>query len=364
MNRLPFLDGLRGWGALAVVLYHTFVEGFPLSESIAQRLLRIFIFNGSLAVWVFFVVSGFSLAVLYCSTRDRSVLVRTAIGRYSRLVIPIAITTLVVYFSFLLGWIPPRSERPLAFTHHLLAAPTFAETLRFSLFDVFFAYSDKTLNTPLWTMAFELWGSALVLGLLFVFGNLPRRFIGYAIVGATAYLIQPMYAAFVIGMFLAEIHAGNFPGAKLLERFGPFAIGPILLACVSLAEWRASWLYLALATLLVAACIFGKPARVFLSNKLSQFLGAMSFPLYLIHAPVFYAFTLNFWHEDSPASQKFAVQMATVALSLVAARLFIPADRLGIKTSKWLARLLTDAPAIPHPGSHPIIPLKPEKAGM
>ncbi|MGZ5847871.1 MAG: hypothetical protein ACXWJJ_10380, partial [Ramlibacter sp.] len=46
-----------------------------------------------------------------------------------------------VYFSFLLGWIPPRSERPLAFTHHLLAAPTFAETLRFSLFDVFFAYS-------------------------------------------------------------------------------------------------------------------------------------------------------------------------------------------------------------------------------
>src|SRR6202022_3314040 len=64
VRRLRFLDGLRGWGAVVVLLFHVFSEGLPIDATIGDRLKYFIPFNGMMAVFVFFVVSGFSLSAL------------------------------------------------------------------------------------------------------------------------------------------------------------------------------------------------------------------------------------------------------------------------------------------------------------
>ena len=69
-TRLRFLDGLRGWAAVVVLLHHVFIDGLPANALMADRSLwaKVFFLNGTLAVSVFFVISGFSLSIRYLET--------------------------------------------------------------------------------------------------------------------------------------------------------------------------------------------------------------------------------------------------------------------------------------------------------
>lgn len=209
-SRLHFLDGLRGWGALVVLLAHTFGEGFPISDRVTLILSRMGIFNAGLAVWVFFVVSGFSLSIGFCRRHDPTILTGISLGRYARLAVPILVVALLLYLFFALGLVPSVEHRLPIFQAFLPTGPTLLNVFRFSLFDVFFAYDPaKTLIGPLWTMSFELWGSALVIGTLFVAGRLDRRVYLYAVLGVVTFLVDPIYTAFIIGLVLAEVHASG-----------------------------------------------------------------------------------------------------------------------------------------------------------
>src|ERR1700722_572978 len=73
-TRLRFLDGLRGWAAVVVLLHHVFIDGLPANALMADRSLwaKVFFLNGTLAVSVFFVISGFSLSIRYLETGNGS----------------------------------------------------------------------------------------------------------------------------------------------------------------------------------------------------------------------------------------------------------------------------------------------------
>ena len=49
--RIRALDGLRGWGAVFVVLYHVFVEGLPVSAGSAGLLKRLIPSTAHLPCW-------------------------------------------------------------------------------------------------------------------------------------------------------------------------------------------------------------------------------------------------------------------------------------------------------------------------
>jgi peptidoglycan/LPS O-acetylase OafA/YrhL len=98
-TRFRFLDGLRGWAAVVVLLHHLFVDGLPANSFMADRALwaKVFFLNGTLAVGVFFVISGFSLSIRYLETGDGGALGRVAAGRYLRLALPIFAICAVTY---------------------------------------------------------------------------------------------------------------------------------------------------------------------------------------------------------------------------------------------------------------------------
>lgn len=65
-ERLPVLDGLRGWGAIFVLLFHVFSEGLPVTAESGAFLRLLLPFSGLYAVLVFLVVSGISLSYGPC----------------------------------------------------------------------------------------------------------------------------------------------------------------------------------------------------------------------------------------------------------------------------------------------------------
>ena len=214
---------------MVVLVFHVFVGGVPPFPGYAKAIMRIAVFNGDLAIWVFFLVSGFSLSASFVRFRDRRMLATLASRRYLRLGIPILFYSLLVYAACRLSLIPGMQERPGRFQYFLTHSPSMLETLRFASFDVFFRYSAaSTLLPPLWTMPFELFGSFLVLGALALTPRSLARFcIDIPIAGA-AYWVHPIYATFIVGALMAEVFiAEDMARAKaLLSR----ASGALVLA--------------------------------------------------------------------------------------------------------------------------------------
>jgi Acyltransferase family len=141
VTRLRFLDRLRGWAAVVVLLHHLFVDGLPANSFMAYRALwaKVFFLNGVLAVSVFFVISGISLSIRYLETGDARALGRIAAGRYLRLALPIFAICAVTYALLVSGLIPAAAQRPFPLDQFLAFTPTVEGLLSFSLLKVFVA---------------------------------------------------------------------------------------------------------------------------------------------------------------------------------------------------------------------------------
>jgi len=364
-DRLHFLDGLRGWGALAVVIFHVFIDGFPINDSVTSRLWHVFVFNGALAVWIFFLVSGFSLSIAFCQRRDRSSLVAIAIGRLPRLAIPVFCASLLLYVFFAVGAVPAATQRLPVFQAFLPVAPSLWEVVRSSFFDTFFAFSPSTtLIPPLWTMPFELWGSCLVLGASLVAGQLPRRFLVYGLLTLLAYFVHQIYAAFMMGLLLAEFYAAGAwkKNASRISVFSTLGFCASIYAAAVLPragdEHRNA--YLAVAVAMTVSCIFSKPLSSMLSSSLSRFLGRISFPLYLIHGPVMLAYGNNAyrWVGEPTDVQKALLNLSMVALSITCAIFLIPTDRWGIVAAKRFSTYVTGKRLAPNEPEAEVNPLE------
>ena len=327
-GRLAALDGLRGWGALSVVLFHTYVSSFPLSETSAEILRRIVLFNGEFAVWVFFVVSGFSLSIGFFETGDRRGILKIGAGRYVRLAIPILAASMIVW---LLGpLLVPVADRPAKFQEAITHAPSIVETLYFALFGTFFRYNVHTaLIPPLWTMPYELYGSMIVFAALLLIGRWRWRIAILAGMAGAFYLHYPAYSAFCCGVILAAIHVR-------VPRVGAWALVLLLVALISCALLpptdHGKW-SIFIAVPIVFCAVSNAQVNAFFDRPFSRWLGTISFPLYLNHSVIFYTFAMAMPHG-------LVTNIATDVIALVLATLFVPMDRLGTAVSRWFGRFI------------------------
>jgi peptidoglycan/LPS O-acetylase OafA/YrhL len=339
-NRFRFLDGLRGWAAFAVLIYHIFIDGLPANAFMADRgwWAKVFVVNGTLAVCIFFIVSGFSLSIRYLSTGDARGLVRIAAGRYVRLAIPIFAICTVSYALMTTGLIGPAESRPAPLDVFLRFTPTLDGLFGFSLFKVFFAYANaESYDPPLWTMSYEFFGSFMVFALLTLVRAWPPRTVVFGAVFLVFMVGQSYYALFFGGILIADLvsRRHQWPAANrtgLVLCAGGMALG------LFLTPWFDT-VYIAVAMLLVAGIAFCVPLRHAFENRLGDFLGWISYPLYLVQAPVVYAFSVGGLHHLSAfglddATQRWIVGAATVPVALLCAIAFCPINDLAVKLSR------------------------------
>ncbi len=352
-DRKVFLDGVRGWAALMVVLYHT-LHCFPVPalQPDNNRLLH-FVSDGPLAVYIFFVLSGFVLSVGFFETGNRAVVVVAALRRYPRLTLPVFASCLIAFCLMATGLMSNQPAGLAAgsgdwLSIHYVFTPTVANLLTYALWGVYFD-SDGPIsyNAVLWTMPLELFGSGLVFAVLYVCGRHSVRLAVYALtlvflVGLNSHLVS-----FVLGMALADLY--RFPTVQRFRRsragvgagLGFAAAGFLLSTGTAGTITSPPAMSMVAACFVVAVVISRRLASVF-ETAISRFLGRISFPIYLIH--LVFICSASSWVYLGTANLGLdaitcavTTQLFTFAGALAAATVFEPIERLSVIVSRAFA---------------------------
>jgi peptidoglycan/LPS O-acetylase OafA/YrhL len=341
-ERLPSLDGLRGWGAIFVVLFHVFCQGFPLTPESGSLLPRLLPFSGLYAVLVFFVVSGISLSYGYFRSRQVEVLIAAAGARYLRLAIPIFVVAFAVHLTMISGLSGSSTEKIPPFSNALNFQSTTENVIRFSFLDVFVNYDSKrTYAGPMWTMSIELIGSFILFAVLLI-ASRSAYYLQIILIGALAMMLSSnevhrFYSLFLFGAVIAALIQKGY-----INRVSPSMFAALLttgmLAPIFLPPGYDAWNMVATIALTLG-CIGVKPVNRFLSSDLSILLGKISFPLYLVHGPVLVLVGEPLVrHVGQTVQARFAIDIGICVLSLLAALPMMSVNKLAMRISRFFGQ--------------------------
>lgn len=312
-RKIPIISGLRGCAILTIVAYHLFQPMFPPPGPLLWWgdyliLHRTALFNAERAVDLFFILSGFVLALPYFkgvrtmnSFRD----IGSFYKHRSRRLLPLYYLNVAIALVFLAGlpkdiWLRLRDLFLIGtFTYH------FVPTMWF-----------LPINGVLWSFAAEVWFCVLLPFILLAI----RRF-------GMARTILPIFCVSLTVQYLGLHNVGigiNYISDNVVGRLDDFCAG-LLLAYVYAKEWKP--LHGALLPIGILAvftsCILSERARVglmypyifyplmlelctvgflciilhvlqirrgfvysFLSNRFLQMIGMMSYSIYVWHGLV------------------------------------------------------------------------------
>lgn len=326
-NKIYFLDGLRGFAALAVVFNH-FIDAFypkisgEFSGAITlqtwEKILAYtpfgLFFNGDFAVCIFFVISGLVISRSFFQHENFHQAPLYVCKRYLRFVLPVA-------FSALIAWLITH----LGFSHNkeIFAVTNSTWVERFFIYDfgffsaaaygfieVFFFNCSYHFNPVLWTMVYEFWGSILIYFLLYLFGNKPYRafiFMGLAIFSSGYYVSAMMFGVILSDQKFYEKIQKNITNF-LKNKFYHYSVIALILLLSSYPEnnqfvQKSFYKFLNFnddsmvfyhsiaAFLLLIFLLNSTNLQKFLSSDLSRFFGRISFSIYLIHPAIIVSFS-------------------------------------------------------------------------
>lgn len=300
------LDGLRGWAAVQVVLFHLVLESFVGLFPDWRNPATAFFLNGHLAVCIFFILSGEALSVGTFSKRGTASAVSIMLKRYTRLTIPVAASCVIVVLLLRVGLVANVPAGRITQSHDWLAtfltSPlSLTEAIRYVAMDVYLGSDqDRALNPFLWTMQYEMAGSILVILASLAWDHLRNR----AMLGAICFLALQITAGsahvalFVVGMAFADLRQrGIFTRIMGCRYASP--VSGIAIVAICAADGLIRYLdvpgalrfdgFAAIA--LLGACFCNRWVTKFLRNRLSQALGFLSFPLFLIQFPIIVSLT-------------------------------------------------------------------------
>lgn len=359
------LDGLRGVAAMLVVWYHVF-EGFQFA---GNKPVIDFINHGYLAVDFFFLLSGFVIGYAYDDRWGKSL---TMGGFFRRRLIRlhpmVMLGALIGAISFLLTgmerWDGTHSTLLLtliALVCSWLMIPALPGMQR----DVRGNGEMFPLNGPCWSLFFEYIGNILY---ALIIHRLSTRILawltallccalawfavtnqsGYGSIGVgwtvdTTNLLGGtlrMLCPFTIGMLMSRV----FKPIKKVR--GAFWICTIILLVIFHVPFIDGGTPMSLNGIFEAACIICIfPIIVWIgasgtttdntSRRICRFLGDISFPLYIVHYPLMYAFYM--WlikTELYTFSDTWPIAISTMACSVCIAWLSLRFYDEPIR--KWL----------------------------
>ncbi|NKJ35282.1 acyltransferase [Rhizobium sp. SG570] len=352
--RISELDGLRGWAALSVVLFHVFWETFGVTIPTYRSLFVSGFINGQTAVTVFFLVSGAALSAPYHLGKSRDYLISATVRRHLRLAIPIFAAATIVYMLFHFGLM--RGPEASVFVNredwrglNWAADVTFQNIFYFSFAGVFVGSPPQYEIIPfLWTMTIEFSGSALLFLALFCREQMqnPRSF--FRVVACFLLLTLPNLSCFFLGSLLIERRLKR-ERSKIADH-QIFALSSILalyvFSCLAL-RYKIPYgeqLRTIFCTLFFYQALNFEQLRRFLGeNAWSIFLGKISFPIFLIHFAVIGSFTAPLiirFHDHLGPKTSFAIGITTAAIAILAALAFLPLERFGHDISKKFVKLV------------------------
>jgi peptidoglycan/LPS O-acetylase OafA/YrhL len=362
------LEALRGAAALVVVIHHFFLGFLPyyhgilpgtLSESALVGSPAFVMINGTGAVVVFFVLSGYVLSLKGRRHDAISAILDTALKRWLRLMPLVLISVMVSCGLFHLGLNYHDAAGRLSgsdwlskFAYSSLSPgeiPSFSAAFAQGFYRTFFL-GESYLNTSLWTMWIEFEASYIVLSLAL----LIRSKAAWALLGLVPMLgwwllfNNTWLFPFILGMALAVFPLANIRISRTLT-FVLLGIGLYLCGYffpINHYSW-ASYLPLPDIQRQVLLLGIGASFLVFvfgtrnILTEMSQgvfarLLGKISFPLYLMHVLVICS--VCSWIYATMDSGVLRITLTALALPLT---LVLPVWLMSLSDSWWLSLLRT-----------------------
>ena len=313
IGRIATFDGLRGVAALVVVVFHflamlhpDWVSDYAQAPALLLATPLAVFWNGFFAVAVFFVLSGFVMAA--AAERRHANLLENALLRYLRLALPVLASILLAYLWLRLmpnaaGNLARSLDAPsewLAFTAQG-PLPGLGAAIHDGLAGSFIT-GMSPFNNVLWAMQVELVGSLFLFAAYWLGGFGPwvrfAALAGFALLGLL--VLRDIYLCFVTGALLYEGHKAGIwlrlpPVTGLLGvglgddagharrqicnklapriRAGPFVSGQPFGGLAPVAG----------ATLILLAALQLRTLQNWFKTAPLQWLGRVSFGLYLVH---------------------------------------------------------------------------------
>jgi peptidoglycan/LPS O-acetylase OafA/YrhL len=321
IDRLSYLDGLRGVAACLVFFGHLVLAVFPgmvsfapqeihnAAETVLGVSLLSWLWKGSFAVCIFFVLSGYVLAGFSESTALS--VPAQSLRRYLRLALPMLMTSTLAWALMAFGLFKNIDAASLVTHSDWLSMwyrgfePSFLAMAKEALFDAF-RNGRADYNSNLWTMRIELIGSVAIFVAFAIFRNRTVRLA--AVLAAIAWSYDSYYCLFAFGVLFRELET---PTRHLFNR---------AIASANAREWLASAIFLVGlylgayshtpadvvptwhfffpttlpttayhmmgAILVVGALLYCRWLQQWLGGRFGRYLGRLSFVLYLVHFPI------------------------------------------------------------------------------
>jgi len=361
-QRISSLDGLRGVAALVVVIHHAllviptlaqpYMAGYAPVDGVYGWLLYSplhLVWAGTEAVYVFFVLSGLVLARSVIGNPHFSWLAYFP-SRLVRLYLPVA--GAVVLAALSIAVVPRVGDASLWVLFHPseYSAATFLK-------DLVLVEGTSNVITPLWSLQWEVLFSLLLPVFVIVARgrwlwatiavSLVLTTLGYY-TGVLFVAFMPMFAIGVALAFQWDRVEEAFRG--ITGRRAGWLVWPVILVVAGLMLCSYWLLFpyaetgmlttatrpviLVGAVLAVLAAALWEPLRRVLSSRPIQWLGLISFSLYLVHDPVVVAFAYVF------DGSRWAVPFAIVVSIAVAVAFFLVIERPSHRLSQSLRRAL------------------------
>ncbi|EPR37101.1 acyltransferase 3 [Desulfovibrio sp. X2] len=361
-KRIVFLDGIRGWAAVAVLYSHLCACFLAPKYTFLQSKLFSFVTDGNFAVYIFFVLSGMALSVNFFRSNDQIIVRHLFARRYLRLFVPIAASTLLGSFLLRTGLFYNVEAANLMGGNPWLGSfflkhPSMSELFKFISWDVFFNGKDvAAYNAVLWTMRVEFLGSLFVFSLCLLILPLKKYYI-FMIPVAIYVFANDFFPSFFLGMFLAKVldKVIEFCDRPESEKYCTITSFFFIFSSMFYATFSRAFVFdnpiilrtnprtAFFAFLFILSVIMNLRLRCLFSTKLSQYLGAISFPLYLTHLLIICSFSSYLYTKISHMNSLFVlciiIPTSSVLAFWVAARFYV-IEKIAIKISRKFSNFI------------------------
>jgi peptidoglycan/LPS O-acetylase OafA/YrhL len=359
MTRYRSLDGLRGLAALVVVVHHcllvspvlaaSYRGSAPSGWSVATVLTRTpvhVLWDGTGAVLVFFVLSGFVLTLAFTGSAKPGE--RRWANYYARR-IPRLYVPVWAALALAIGIVAIVPRVATANQSWWVNAHASSVTASSVAKDGSLMWNASLLDSPLWSLRWELAFSLLLP--LYVFAAVRwRRLSAPKVVAALVLIGVGSWSGHASLLYLPVFLLGSIVAAER-ERLARFtsrrgvvfwwAVAVVAVALLSVEtmvtgvpEWLTRPLRSAAAALIVVTFLGCRRVARAAGDRRVQWLGLISFSLYLVHEPLAVSIA-QLLPGDAPA-----VLLLTIPLSLLLASAFYRlVERPALRLSRWMGRL-------------------------
>lgn len=316
--------------------------------------------NGSFAVYIFFVLSGYVIAISI--DRFTGSVVSASLARLVRLSIPCAAS--IVLAAIVLSQGAPNFERTASVVNHgwpLAMMPpkdgSFWLAALNDLLGYYYITSVSPLNPVLWSMQKELIGS---IGIILIFRTIQNdafRLWALVIMSTLAvkYDLEPYYylcftfgaSMYVLRRFIAKtpayaswaiLAAGVLLGGK------PFFTPPVESVYFSPYAFIAGiggamYIWTAGSILVVLGVLTCAPAARLMESPVCQFLGRVSFGVYLIHLPLIMTLMATLFINFGQGSDLAFVGLSAIFIGAVyglAYAFTVYVDEPATRLARWV----------------------------